>query len=93
MSDIPQAREKLEALLREPLPASWRAEIEDALALMRRRPYAKPVARVESRSVGPRTAALIRRYVARHPRMSVLAVARVFAVNPGRVSEALHGLR
>jgi hypothetical protein len=92
VSKIPEAR----ALLREALPtmpSPWREQVEAALGLMRRRAPAKRPAPARKRQVDAALAARIRAYVAAHPGEHLQDVAAVFGVNPGRVSEALHGDR
>lgn len=92
MSDVPLARRLLESLLPQ-LPVDAANVVSQAIALMHRRPYAKPRAPERSAPVDAEVAAAIRAYVRAHPRMSEQDVALIFRTNPGRVSEALHGDR
>lgn len=96
MSDIPLARERLLALavdLDRTDPASAEIIRGDVLPLLTRRAYAKPRSAAKHVSPDRGKSAGIRAYVRANPALSTLEVARVFKVNPGRVSEALHGLR
>lgn len=92
MSDIPEARRLLAEAL-PGLPSPWREQVAAALDLMHRRPPARQPAPARKRQVDAALAARIRAYVAAHPGEHLQDVAAVFGVNPGRVSEALHGDR
>jgi hypothetical protein len=89
MSNIPEARSDLRDLVtKHPELAD---EIAPILAKMVRRPYAKPRTRSQSRTMTPRLARKIRSHCAKYPGQSVQEVAEIFDVNPGRISDALHG--
>jgi hypothetical protein len=53
----------------------------------------KPRAKPRAKRVDAKLARLIRRYLKANPHKQILDAARLFNVNPGRVSEALHGDR
>jgi hypothetical protein len=67
-------------------------ELDDLADELRRRP-AGSRAPATSTPMTPALAALIRAHSMSHPSKSQVQVARHFGVNPGRVSEALHGKR
>lgn len=85
---IPEAREILSQILPE-LPPRQRQRVEQALALMRRRPPAKPRARPQGIYVDARMAERIRTYVRRNPGLPIREVGAHFGVDGGRVSEAI----
>jgi hypothetical protein len=92
MSDVPAAREIIEAVLPNVSPKVAK-ELQQALGMMTRRSPAKRKAPVRSAVVDAATARAIRQFVRAHPLMSVQEVAVRFHTNAGRVSEALHGDR
>lgn len=96
MSDIPQARAII-ALLAENLQMQGlglQAEAaHEALALMTRRPPARPRAPVRSRIISEADAEQIRDFAHRNPAMALQDIAVMFKTNHGRVSEALLGDR
>lgn len=96
MSNVPLARERLRALAEDldtTDPAVAAVIRDEVLPLIDRRPYAKPRAACRTKTPDGQVAADIRAYVRANPALSTLEVARVFQTNPGRVSEAIHGLR
>lgn len=91
MSDIPQARTRLEALRDEMLAAHLDYYVEDIdhiLTLMVREKYKERTAR-QSATMTPELADQIRNYAIGHPNLSAQRIANHFNVNSGRVSEAL----
>lgn len=94
-SNIPAARARLEALVASHhTPYTVRLELRRALAEMVRVRTKKCTA--TDNTVVPVTselAAEIREFAQANPLWSTLRVARKFRVNPGRVSEAIAGLR
>jgi hypothetical protein len=93
VSDIPQARARLEQLMKDTPDLALHAELAEIVALLKREPYAKPRARPRTKTVGPDLAHRIRVHVRDNPDHSILEVANLLGTNPGRVSEALHGKR
>lgn len=61
--------------------------------LYRKRIFKQPTRRTTARRMTKELAAAIRAYVGDHPEKNQLEVGIHFGVNPGRVSEALNGLR
>jgi hypothetical protein len=93
-SNIPQARRRLTALFgRADTPPAIKAEIAAILPLMERTRTKARTAPREGRSVDAKTAEGIRRMAAQYPLASIQTLANKFNCNPGRVSEALAGLR
>jgi hypothetical protein len=91
MSDIPQARTRLEALRDEMIAAHLDYYVEDIdyiLTLMVREKYKERTSR-QSATMTPELADEIRNYAICHPNLSTQRIASHFNVNPGRVSEAL----
>lgn len=85
---IPEIRDRLKEIAAEngiPEIASLADE------LTRRHPGKR--APVESTPFTEELAAQIRQYAAAHPKMTQVAIGRVFGVNQGRVSEATRGYR
>ncbi len=78
--------------MRELATAHGLAELADlADALSRRRP--RRIAPASSTTITPALRTALRAYSVAHPQMSQVEIARLFNVNPGRVSEAIRGLR
>jgi hypothetical protein len=92
MSDVPAAREIIEAVLPDVRALSPEAaeRLEKALGMMTRRRCAYPPAPVRSAAFTPEKAAQVRRYKQRHPRARHQDIANRFSISIGRVSEALH---
>ncbi len=94
-SNIPAARARLEALCAtHHTPYTVRQELKKALAEMRR-VRTKPLCAADP-NVQPMTAELageVREFASANPLWSNMRLARKFRVNPGRVSEAIAGLR
>lgn len=88
MSTIPELREELRVLSHR-LGVPRLAEIA---AELKRRP-AQAAGRVTSTPMTPALRAQIRAYALANPALTQVEVARVFNVNPGRVSEAVSGRR
>lgn len=86
---IPEARAQL---------SKWALEwgkpelLELAGRMVRRRPV-YPVARAKMGSLTPELAKRIREYKMQHPTMSNRDVGKVFGVDGGRVSEAIHFIK
>lgn len=78
--------------LRELAPALACPELEELADELRRRPSTR-VAGPRSRKMTPALAAEIRAAVAARPGATQVEIARLFNVNPGRVSEAVNGKR
>lgn len=96
MSDIPEARARLEAIAEdlESLGLVVQAmAVRDTIPLLYRRPYARDKAPARSAWVDASTAAEIRHMARRNPHLSQQKIAEAFGVNAGRVSEALQGDR
>lgn len=85
---IPEIRDRLKEIAAE----SGNSEIASLADELTRRP-ARKRAPNESAPFTEELAREIRKYAASHPNMSQAAVAKVFRVNPGRVSEATRGYR
>lgn len=90
MSGIPRARELLIEALPH-IPGPHKRMVAEALSLMYREPPAKPRARSTKTRMTAPLAKSIRAYVRANPSAHLQDVADLFNVNPGRVSEALHG--
>jgi hypothetical protein len=91
---IPRARAILQQLLQDDtLTQDQRDAISAALALMYRRPYAKPVARAKARRVTPEIVAAVQAAVARNPTALNREIGRSLGIDGGRVSEVIHGDR
>ncbi len=91
MSNIPEARLRLEAIRDEMLAAHldyYAEDIDHILSLMVREKYKERTTR-QSATMTPELADEIRRYAIGHPNLSTQRIANHFNVNPGRVSEAL----
>jgi hypothetical protein len=93
MSDIPQARKRLKALIKQigALSAQLEAVAEEAAeieGLMYKR-FTKPRAPVQSVPMSPELHAALRAFAQNNPHMSSQQIGDIFQVNPGRVSEAL----
>lgn len=85
---VPDIRARLIEIARErAIP-----EVEALARMLKRRSPARR-APATSRPVTPELAAEIRAYAAAHPTASQTQIGGRFNVNPGRVSEALHGVR
>ena len=84
---IPQIRERLHELaVIHGIP-----ELSSLATATYRRSYTR--APTTRKSLDEDTKANIRDFVAENPNMAFQDVANIFDVNPGRVSEALHGKR
>lgn len=92
MSDIPLARQIIDGLIDE-LEAAGEArlaaKLEGLVPLLYRRQRVRQ-ARARSEPMTPDLARVIRAFAARHPDLPIDDIAARFAVNAGRVSEALH---
>lgn len=91
MSDIPQARARLEAIRDEMLAAHldyYAEDIDHILSLMTRERYKERTAR-QSATMTPELVEQIQKYAIAHPNLSSQRIANHFNVNSGRVSEAL----
>jgi hypothetical protein len=66
---------------------------QDILPLLHRTRTKKVIARRECVKVDAKLAAIIRDYADLYPKASQLNIANRFGTNPGRVSEAIAGLR
>ena len=91
MSNIPLARLKLEALMNE-VCCEHRAALAEIMPLLYRR-SAKRRAPTKSHCVDAVMAEHLRRYAYDNPEMTIAEIAEQHGINPGRVSEALHGDR
>lgn len=91
MSNIPEARKVLKALLPELLDHQ-RKKLNYAISLMLRR---KAIRRAPQRHkpLTKEQVKKIRAYTYNHPTIHLQDIARRFHTNSGRVSEAIHGLR
>lgn len=87
---IPEIREELLILSAE--LAALSARMEALVEEMKRRPLIKRAA-VTSVPFTPALAAQIRAYATANPSLSQTSIGFKFNVNPGRVSQALRGLR
>lgn len=85
---IPEIRARLHELAHE----HGIEELADLAEATRRRPPIR-LAPVRSRPMDHAVTVAIRAYAAAHPTAHLSAIAEVFKVNPGRVSEALAGKR
>lgn len=100
MSDkmsIPQIRERMQALAQEQSALASRQieiahELEELVQHSYRRPAAKH-ARTQAKRVTPELAERIREFAINNPKMPNREIGRIFGVDGGRVSEALHGVR
>jgi hypothetical protein len=91
MSNIPQARLRLEALRDEMIASHldyYVEHVDHVLSLMVRKKYKKRTSR-QSATMTPELINEIRNYAIGHPNLSVQRIANHFNVNQGRVSEAL----
>jgi hypothetical protein len=90
---IPEVKDALAEVAADPrVPADLAARIKSlADELRRRRP--RTVAEPRSTPTTPLMMNAIRHYHAAHPDKPQTEIARIFNVNPGRVSEALRGKR
>lgn len=85
---IPEIADRLRALaIQHRLP-----ELQDLAAHLGRRTAFRR-GKVTSVSMTPALSEEIRRYAAEHEDASQAEIGRHFGVNPGRVSEAIHGKR
>lgn len=87
---IPKARDLLVEVLPH-IPGPHNKKIVEALSLMYRQPPARPRAPTTKTTMTPNLAKSIRAYARAYPRAHNQDIADLFNVNPGRVSEALHG--
>jgi hypothetical protein len=96
MSNIVRARELIEQIADNldsgGKPQDAAQELRAVLALMKRRTYVRR-APVHSNPVTPAIKAQIQALAANNPTMHESEIAAQVGVNPGRVSEVLHGLR
>jgi hypothetical protein len=95
-SNIPAARAAIESLITQPdlTAGAILLELQETVLPLLHRTRTKPrVARREAAPVDAQVAQLIRDYAAIYPAASTLHIAKVFSTNPGRVSEAIAGLR
>lgn len=67
--------------------------VEQGYTIYRKRVFKQPTKRTTARKMTPELAAQIREFVKANPHMNQLEVGMKHGVNPGRVSEALNGLR
>jgi hypothetical protein len=91
---IPEVAKRMREIA-EVIQASFPAESGNLMELadeLKRRPSV-PRAPMTSTSMTPELADEIREYAEEHPGMSHQAIAEVFGVNHGRVSEAIKGKR
>ena len=93
MSNIPKARKIINDVLEghelHPMVVS---DLHDALDLMTRK-VGKRQAPAKSAPMTAEMAQKVRTYARIHPTKTQAEIARLFCVNPGRVSEALKGNR
>lgn len=90
---IPEIAESLKAMAFDPrLPPDLSKKLRDYAGHMGRRVNGERRS-PQSATMTPELAAEIRAYYARNQHLTQSAIARHFNVNPGRVSEALHGKR
>lgn len=95
MSKIPEARQVLESIANGLLVGEYspvqaaRAIQEDVLPMLKRRKYTRTA--TKSRKLTSGLAYTIKRYAQNNKHLSHQEIANAFSVNPGRVSEALHG--
>lgn len=92
MKTIPEVRQELRSIATQLATA---AEELHSLAnfLYRRTPAPRARARAKSKPVSPAIARHIRGLRRRNPEASLQWIAQLVGVNPGRVSEVLHGKR
>jgi hypothetical protein len=93
MSDIPQARARLELLvgrLRYINHDKEAAEIVEIMQLLVREKPIKPKTRAKSRPMTSKLGREIRAYARANPNQSHQQIGNVFQINTGRVSEAMH---
>lgn len=92
MSDIPEARRRLLMIadMAEPETAK---RIRSVVKMFMTREKAVRCAPVKSKGIQPSIALRIRQMAYNNPTMHVAEIAALFGVNPGRVSEVLHGRR
>lgn len=86
MSDIPQARKRLKAVMEQLQQLT--NEVQEIEALMYK-DFVKPRAPATSVKVTPELAKTIAAFAQRNPLMSSQQIGDIFGVNMGRVSEAL----
>lgn len=86
MSDIPQARARLHAVLEQ--LEQLTQEVTEIEALMYKT-FTKPRAPVRSVKMTKQLAKVIADFARRNPTMSSQQIGDIFNVNPGRVSQAL----
>lgn len=93
-SNIPRAREILaDALASARTMADYRGAVETALRLMTRASPARRRAPEQSQPMDDALARRVRAMAHGNPDMPLAEIAAQLGVNPGRVSEALHGQR
>jgi hypothetical protein len=93
MSDIPEVRKIMEEILvRKTFDAITVAELHRGLRLTWRK-HVKPKTAPRSQRLTPKLASEIRRYTRSHPKASAQYIANHFNVNPGRVTDALMGVK
>jgi hypothetical protein len=91
MSDIPACRARLEALHDREANPAVKAELALCIGLLARDKVKLRRAAARSTPMNSSIARAVRAMAAGHPELSNQEIANRFAVNPGRISEALAG--